>query len=186
MISIIIYTYKYKAKIKHVIAYDNKSYIVNDLIDAKDAANTLAKIMETLDKLLNKILSNNTTPTPEDNKYIGYIRIIKERLPYVKISETLTTSEYTSYSVNKGEELVFCIRDRKKYKIQPLNELLYVAIHEIAHIGSPEIGHTQLFHEINLYLLKKAVEYNIYKYVDYNVDNREYCGMILRTTILNN
>jgi len=186
---IIIYKFKYRSPLKIIDAFNNQSYVVNDLPDAQEASNTLAQIMIILNKLIDKIIidyDNNNNKTKDDNTYIKYVRIIKERLPNVLISETSTDSNYTSYSVNKGEELVFCIRDKKKYKIHPINELLYVAIHEIAHIGCPEVGHTNIFNEINLYLLKKAIYYNLYKYVDYSKDNRDYCGMILKTTILNN
>jgi len=188
IIFIIIYKYKYKAPIKQVDAFDNNSYIVNDLPDAQEASDTLAKIIKIINQLVDNIINdyNNKIVNKEDKKYIKYVEIIKERLPYVKISENPTNSQYTSYSVNKGEELVLCIRDRKKYKIHPINELLYVTIHEIAHIGSPEIGHTKLFHDINIYLLSKAIQYGLYKYVDYNKDNKDYCGMVLQTTILNN
>ena len=119
-----------------------------------------------------------------DKKYIEYVRIIKNKLANVKISENLVDSKYTSYSINKGEELVFCIRDNKKYKIHPINELLYVAIHEIAHIGCPEVGHTDLFRLINIYLLEKAIYYKLYKFIDYNKHNKKYCGMVLTSTIL--
>ena len=187
---IVIYNYKYnyKVSVKYITAYDTKSYLVNDLPDAQKAADTLAKIMEIINKLVDNIVEDytNNKIDNDDKKYINNIKIIKERLPYVIISENLANSEFTSYSVNKGEELVFCIRDRKKYGIQPINELLYVAIHEIAHIGCPEIGHTKIFHDINIYLLKKAIQYNLYRYIDYNIDNKEYCGMTLTTTILNN
>ena len=172
--------YKLKNNKSKIILID--SYYVNDLPDSKEAANTLNKIMTTLNKLVNKILEDKKN---KDDEYIENVKTIKERLPFVRISENPTDSNYTSYSINKGEELVFCIRDYKKYKIHSFNELLYVAIHEIAHIGCPEIGHGSLFQSINLYLLEKAVEYNIYKYVDYEKYNKKYCGMTLTSTILN-
>ncbi len=174
---IIIYKLKSKSKI---ILID--TYYVNDLPDAQEASNTLEKIMIILNDLVDKILEDKKN---KNSKYIKYVMVIKERLPYVRISENPVDSNYTSYSINKGEELVFCIRDNKKYKIHSLNELLYVAIHEIAHIGCPEIGHGYLFQEINLYLLRKAVEYNLYKYIDYSKYNKKYCGMLLTSTILN-
>ena len=183
IIYIIIYNFRYKNLLKTVIAYNNISYVVNDLPDAQQAANMLAKIMYNLNKLIDKIIDDKNK-TEEDNNFIEYVYKIKERLPYVKISENPSNSNYTSYSVNKGEELVFCIRDNKKYNIHPLNELLYVAIHEIAHIGCPEIGHGKLFQSINLYLLKKAINYNIYTYINYNKYNKNYCGMTLTSTII--
>ena len=184
---IIIYKLKYKSSSIAVEAFNNREYLVNDLIDSQIAANTLAEIMTTLEKLVDMIINNynKKNTTKEDNIYIEYVRIIQQRLPYVKISENPLDSKFTSYSINKGEELVFCIRDKMTKKIHNLNELLYVAIHEIAHIGCPEIGHTELFSLINQYLLKKAVLYKLYKYIDYGTYNKSYCGMTLTTTILN-
>lgn len=187
---ILIYKIKYRSKYITVEAFNNQNYLVNDLPDAKEAADTLAKIMTTIDKLIINIISDfDNYPnerSEEDYIYINNVRTIRRKLPFVKISENPVDSNYTSYSINKGEELVFCIRDKKKYKIHDINELLYVAIHEIAHIGCPEIGHTELFRKINVYLLSKAVCYNLYKYIDYYDDNRQYCGMTLTSTILPN
>jgi hypothetical protein len=184
---IVIYKLKYKSPIIAIEAFNNQSYLVNDLPDSLDAANLLAKIMLTMDKLVSNIISDydaNLLKSSRDHEYIKYVRIIKERLPFVKISENPTDSQYTSYSVNKGEELVFCIREKKRSKLHDINELLYVAIHEIAHIGCPEIGHTDLFQSINIYLLEKAVCYKLYKYIDYSETNKDYCGMTLTSTIL--
>jgi predicted metal-dependent hydrolase len=184
---IIIYKLKYKSHFITIEAFNSKTYLVNNLSDSQDAANLLAKLMLIIDKLINNIILDFDTgllKTQIDIDYINYIRTIKKKLPYVKISENPTDSQYTSYSINKGEELVFCIRDKKYFKLHDINELLYVAIHEIAHIGCPEIGHTDLFQNINLYLLEKAVCYNLYRYINYSDINKDYCGMILTSTIL--
>jgi len=187
---IIIYKLVFKSRIITVEAFDKTPYLVNDLPDSQIAANILARIMIIMNTLVNKIIyeydNYKKSNTEEDDTYIKYIRTIKERLPYVKISESPLNSKFTSYSVNKGEELVFCIRSKTTRKIHPLNELLYVSIHEIAHIGCPEIGHTELFRLINLYLLKKAVCYGLYIYIDYFETNKDYCGMTLSSTILPN
>lgn len=186
IILIITYKLNYKSYIISKEGFDNKLYLVNDMEDSQNAANILAKIMIILNKLVDKIITkyNSGIRTPDDITYIKYIKKIQTKLPTVKISETPFHSNYTSYSINKGEELVFCIRNKKTKRIHKFNELLYVAIHEIAHIGCPEIGHGNLFTQINLYLLKKAVCFNLYKYIDYYQNNQDYCGMILTSTIL--
>jgi hypothetical protein len=182
---IIIYKIAYRQRIVNVEAFDGQKYLVNNLSDSKEAADVLAELMNRLVKLVDNIIRDYIQGSDkEDDIFINYVRKIKQRLPYVKISETALNSSYTSYSINKGEELVFCIRNKYDYKIHNINELLYVAIHEIAHIGCPEIGHTELFKEINLYLLKKAVCYKIYRYIDYFMDNHDYCGLTLTSTIL--
>jgi hypothetical protein len=183
---IIIFKQKYKSPVFAIEAFNKQAYLVNDLPDSQDAANMLAMIMLTLAKLIDLIIQDydNGKRTENDDKYINYVRRIKKKLPNVKISENPTNSNFTSYSVNKGQKLVFCIRSKKDLKIHNINVILYVAIHEIAHIGCPEIGHTSLFKDINVYLLSKGVCYGLYKPVDYFNSPEDYCGMTLTSTIL--
>ena len=163
---------------------DGMNYYVRNNNDKNEAAGILCELRQVIKKLINFIEENNSN----DKEYKIYkenINLIKNKIDFVKFKETPKTSNYTSYSVNKGEELFLCIRSKKTNEIHDINDLLYVAIHEIAHIGCPEIGHTNLFFKINLYLLKKAVEFNLYKYDNYNNNPREYCGIDLNNTILN-
>ena len=61
---------------------------------------------------------------------------------------------------------------------------MYVAIHELAHIGCPEIGHTPLFNKIFRFLLNIGIEIGVYKHEKYRQTRPEYCGMTLNTNIV--
>jgi hypothetical protein len=163
---------------------DGNNYYVRENFDKDKAAETLFKLRQNLKNLI-IFIENNSENDKEFPIYKENINLIKNKIDTVIIKETPETSSYTSYSVNKGEELFLCIRSKNTNKIHDINDLLYVAIHEIAHIGCPEIGHTNLFFKINLYLLKKAVEFNLYKKENYNTNPREYCGIDLNNTLLN-
>jgi len=182
---IILYKYLNVSEIvyeKYIDENNNiKKYLVRNMPDKFDAVKTLAFIEKMLYKLIKILLYDNECKT--NKEMYSYVNTINDKLPSVEIQETPADSKYTSYSVNKGELLVFCLRSKETFKIHNINELLYVAIHEIAHIGCPEVGHTDLFFKINTYLLKKAINYNIYKYIDYSRNNKEYCGMILTTNV---
>lgn len=145
---------------------------------SQESAELINELYSKLRKLVKRILKG------KEDKFTKYVKRIDRRIDMVTIRETEQDSPYTSYSVNKGEELVFCLRSKKTGKFHDINELLYVGIHEIAHIGSPEHGHTKLFRDINVYLLEKAVEYGLYKIVDYRKKPKEYCGIELSTNIL--
>jgi hypothetical protein len=176
--------YLENADINIIKGIDGNNYYVRNNNDKDKAAGILCELRQKIKKLINFIEENNSN----DEEYKIYkenINLIKNKIDDVKFKETPKTSNYTSYSVNKGEELFLCIRSKKTNEIHSINDLLYVAIHEIAHIGCPEIGHTNLFFKINLYLLKKAVEFNLYKYDNYNNDPREYCGINLNNSLLN-
>lgn len=157
-------------------------FLVRDTHDKKDAVSALVQIERNLNKLIKILITDKECIN--NKEMFEYVQKIHNKLQTVEIQETPADSKYTSYSVNKGEILVFCIRSKETFKIHNLNELLYVAIHEIAHIGCPEVGHTELFFKINRYLIKKAMEYNIYKHIDYSTNNTEYCGMILTTNVV--
>ena len=59
-------------------------------------------------------------------------------------SETGKDSKYTSYSVNKGEKIVLCLRSRDgKDRLIDENTLTFVSIHELAHIMTKSVGHTE-------------------------------------------
>jgi predicted metal-dependent hydrolase len=159
---------------------DNQLYIVRNLPDKQQAANMLATIKKKLIKLVEYLDKNNDKEVKENKEYI---KRILNKIYTVKIRESSGNSKYTSYSVNKGDELVFCIRSKIDNSLHDINLIMYVAVHEIAHIGCPEVGHGELFNSINKFLLNYAMKIGIYRYENFNVNPVEYCGMSLNNHI---
>jgi len=189
---IFIFKYLYYNEVCYVETFDEKSYLVRNLPDKENAALMLANIRTKLINFIDElVLEAEQENLEEDDKTKSelinnykYIKMIKKRLPYSKIKESSANSEYTSYSINKGEELVFCLRSKIDNKLHDINDIMYVAVHEIAHIGCPEIGHTPLFKKINKFLLEKAVDKGLYTFENYRETNKEYCGITLTSNIL--
>lgn len=65
-----------------------------------------------------------------------------------------------SYTINK-KRIHLCLTDENG-KYYEENMLIYVLLHELAHVRCPEIGHTDKFHDIFRDLLDIAVKNNIY------------------------
>ena len=142
----------------------------------------LNEMVERMFRLKN-YLYNNINKYGEYKKYIEQLnRNFSEKDTI--IYENSTDPEYTSYSVNKGEELVFCLKSRKTGKPHDIDLMMYVAIHEMAHIGCPEQGHTPLFNKIFAFLLREAINIGLYNYTNYGINPIEYCGMELSTSII--
>lgn len=60
-----------------------------------------------------------------------------------------------SYTIDK-KHVHLCMADKKTNEIYPMNQLILVLLHEIAHAICIEVGHTALFHQIYEELLLAA------------------------------
>jgi predicted metal-dependent hydrolase len=172
-----------KNKLTIVEASDNgmKLMVYNDK-DKRKSADLLAEIIKRMFMLRNTLI-NEKNKYPE---YKQYIELLEENLTEerTKIYENDPNSDLTSFSVNKGEELAFCLKSKRNGQIHEANLLIYVALHEMAHIACPEIGHGDLFKKIFRFLTLKAIDMGIYQKVDYNQSPVEYCGMVLSSSIV--
>ena len=162
--------------LKCVIADKNgKKYCVRDRDNINKAANLLASCVENMKKLVDHM----DKKYPDDERVDRLVNAFNPN----KISETLPNSEHTAYSENKGEKLAFCLnRKKSNKKLIDLNTLTFVAIHELSHIMTVSIGHKQEFWDNMAFLLKNAVEIQIYEPIDYENNPQPYCG----DTITNN
>jgi predicted metal-dependent hydrolase len=158
---------------------DGRSYIVRVEKDSQDAANLLGNINLKLLKLIEHLKEDHGDD--ERTK-----RLIKKYNPEA-LSEGTENNNYTSYSVNKGEKIVFCLRMRdEKNNLVDENTLTYVAVHELAHVATKEIGHVPVFWENFKWMLSVAKDKGIYNYVNYKEKPQPYCGLLISNNILDN
>jgi len=108
------------------------------------------KLIELQDKL--SILFDDKT------KYDGVLKKIDKE----KMKNHISLSKGNkSYTINK-EHVYLCMKDENNNYYDDMT-LLYVLLHELAHIiNTEDIGHTKNFHIIFDSLLDKAVELGIY------------------------
>lgn len=164
-----------KLYLEKIRASNGNEYLVRNLPDKNEAANKLGSISDSLKNLVNGLNEN-------DDKKGEYIKQLKESFNPEYITENIPGSVYVAYSVNKGEELSLCIREKDTEKFIDDNTIIFVAIHELAHIMTPETGHTPLFWNNMKYLLEQGSSQGIYMPVDYSQSPVEYCGMDINST----
>jgi predicted metal-dependent hydrolase len=148
---------------------DGKTYLVRNMKDKKQAANLIARVKLKLVKLSNYL----------EKKYPNDARVEMMVVNFKpdKIMESTPNSKYTSYSVNKGEKVVLCLRSRNsKEELVDENVLMFVALHEFAHICTKSIGHTDDFWDNFKWLLQQSVKIGIYKKHDFTKKPEPYCG----------
>ena len=166
----LIYQYHYYSNIETIISkIDNRNYDVQIKDDASEAADLIAKVREKLILLVNHMFKT----FPSNPKVM---RLKKNFNPDV-LKEGIDNPSYTSYTVNKGEEIILCLRTDGK--LVDINVLTFVCIHELSHIGNETVGHDDAFWEFFKELLIEAINIGIYTKYDYKKSPIKYCGMMI-------
>lgn len=153
---------------------DGEYYIVRDMNDKTNAVANLANIRKECFRLKDVVIREH----PDDDRSK---RLIENLTPERTLfSEATPDSQFTSHTKNKGEAIIFCLRQRDKdEKLVDMNTMMFVAIHEMGHVISATVGHNDEFWDNFRWLLGIATKHGFYKNVDYKAQPQEYCGMVI-------
>jgi len=157
-----------------VSTIDGEKYCVRERKNVKNASDLLAKTTIKMTKLVQHLKHKYT-----DNDVVD--RLVSRFNPK-KIVEILPNSEYTAYSENKGRKIALCLNVDKKQNDNLIDEntLMFVALHEMSHIGTKSVGHGDDFWNNFKFLIKEATECNVYVLEDYAKSPKEYCSMSIK------
>jgi len=150
---------------------DKERYYVRNLPDKQGAADRLARVRAKLCKL--------QTHLEKTQGNIVFVKQLVENFPCdpSQFSESTPEAVHTSYTVDK-QKVFMCLRQRnEKEELVTENVLVFVALHEMAHMGTASIGHTAEFWNNFAWLLKQAEGIQIYEYTDFAAHPVEYCGV---------
>ena len=151
---------------------DGQTYRVRDMKDKQQAADLLAKVRARMRKL--SIHLQSTYPDkPQVKRLLQRFEANPDRL-----LESTPDAEHTSYSVNKGEKVHLCLRQRQGGDETLVNEnvMMFVSLHEMAHMITDSIGHEPEFWNNFGWLLKEAEKTGVYQYQDFKAHPVRYCG----------
>lgn len=155
-------------------ATDGKTYHVQNLPDKQDACEMMARIHGNLVKLIDSYKSDPSSMADPR------VKVMVERFNPANMSENDINDSNTSYSENKGEKIVVCLRDKQApYKIVEENTIMFVILHEMAHLMTTTVGHTPEFWANFKRILHDAVKCGIYTPVNYAKTPTPYCGMTI-------
>lgn len=152
----------------------------------KESANTLAEINNRVKRLVDHLYNKYK----DDKSKSYFILKLKENYNSSILSEAAIDQRYTTYTIDK-KDMHICLRTRDDHeKMYDINLLMYVILHELAHLcnyspsGSPIQGHGIEFKNIFRLLVQEGINIGIYRYEDYVKKPKNYCGMIISSTIL--
>ena len=167
--------YNEKDLVKITSSVDNKKYTVQIKEDSKEAADLIAKIKQRIITLIEHM--ENTFGISDER-----VANLKNNFRPDRLKEGVDTPGYTSYSVNKGEQIVLCLRN--KDSLVDINTMMFVVLHEMAHLASVSIGHTEEFWNNFRWILEESINIGIYVKQDFEKKSVEYCGMDITSSPL--
>lgn len=155
-------------------AQNGDTYIVRDLNDKQAAADQLGKIKDACFRFRDVVYEkHNKDPRAKR---------LKNNLTETRtlFSESTPDSSFTSHTKNKGDAIIFCLRQRNdNEELVDYNTMMFVAIHELGHVCTETIGHNKEFWTNFKWLLEIAEREGFYNKVDYSKMPQEYCGMMI-------
>lgn len=173
---ILLYIKNYYGEVEYVTARgDGRRYLVRKLPDRQRAAELLAAINAKLTRLVHHMTAKHGGQADVQRLFDNY--------DADALSEGGSEIGYTSYSVNKGEKVVLCIRQKDNAFVDE-NTIMYVAVHELGHLMTDEIGHTDKFWANFRWLLEEAIAAGIYTKVDFAKEPQQYCGITISSSVV--
>ena len=158
---------------------DGRQYEMQNLPNKEKAVGIMSQIRSDLEKLY-----NHYKEEPAFASDPPVARFLQRFTPDVFVENDMQSKD-TSYSENKGQRVVVCLRDKTKppqYPIIDKNTIMFVVLHEMAHLMTETIGHTQEFWNNFKRILGDAVQIGIYHPVNYAQSPTPYCGMTISDT----
>lgn len=156
---------------------DGQRYVVRNLPDRQKAADLLATIRGKLRKIVEHLLKTFS--------HLPCVKRLGEKYKdeAARIMESTPDSKHTSYSVNKGEKIYFCLRQRStQEELVEQNVMMFVSLHELSHIMTESIGHTPEFWHTFAFVLREAQKIGVYLARDFSEEPAEYCGVKITDT----
>lgn len=158
---------------------DNQYYRVIPKLDQKQASIMLSVIRSKI-HLMYKHLLTHKQNYPQ---FVPYINQFCQKYPQFVWIENKPNNRYVSYTLNKGEQIVICLRSANNQTLHHLNVVMYVVLHELAHVACPEKNHTPLFVQIFVFFIKIAIMLNIYQHHRYDLSPVLYCGLTINENL---
>jgi hypothetical protein len=152
---------------------DGKVYKVRDLPDKQEAANLMARVRRKIETLCDHL----ETKYKDKLQVQQLIRNFKAEPS--RFIESTPDSSHTSYTVNKGEAMHLCLRQRDggPEKLVSDNVMTFVAIHELAHTITRTIDHGPDFWNNFGWILREGEGINVYQHQDFTAQPVAYCGV---------
>lgn len=145
-----------------------KWYYVKNIDGKQEVADLLAM----LELRLHVFVKKASAMVPDD------VRLINIRHRWSGTIYEVENGKEAAYSLGKNA-LHLCVREKNGSLTTNINALMFVLLHELAHIATDDIGHTPTFWKNMTWVLHLAHKTEIYDADDHSPNTTTVCGQAL-------
>jgi len=159
--------YFFRTKYRMVKTKSGREYYVEDL--KGDREKKSAEILSEVNKRCEKLIKTLGSKYPRDKR----TKKIIERYQWHDLRE-----DDSSFTINKGSKIHIKIRDAHSY--YSINTIMFVVLHELSHIVTPQydltFNHSKIFWNNNIWIMQNASEIGIFHPINYKLYPIKYGG----------
>lgn len=148
-----------------------RKYGIQEMLSQADNTADVIGRLDLFIKDFTKYLVENHSKDERTKRIRGNTKLLR-------LEESPFEDGVSSFTLNKGELMSLCVRE--KTEGEPFHDyqtLLFVVIHELAHVASVSTGHGSEFVKNFKWLLERAAESGLYTPADYSKNPITYCGV---------
>lgn len=164
---------KYRLNFQKTVLLNNDNIkIINEKRKVLNILNTRINVL--VDKLKRSKYKNQINVKRFVDHWNGNIN---------EIESTFKQNMIFGYNVNKGSSIHVCLIDPVTNDIiHDYNSIMFILLHEIAHMMTKHYEHDDEFWENFSFLIEFSQNIGIYNYINYNETPIRYCGGYLNHT----
>lgn len=149
---------------------DNKYYINRE--HSEGERKVVGKIISTLQQRANALVKHVKADYPTNNRTNRLVNRWKDNIIH-ELEHSI--KDTFAYNINKGGHISVCVHDENN-KLNTINEMFFVIMHEMSHIMTHEYEHNDEFWESFRILIHTATKYKLFRNVNYGEKPTYFCG----------
>jgi len=157
-------------------------YVQKNKDDLQNASDLLGELNNRITKLLSYLKTNKNKFNTQEQYLINNLL---QKYSYEMIAEAIDEKNYTSYIIDK-KNIYLCLRQRDDDTFVDINTLMFVLLHELAHLSMDRIiseSEHKTDKEFNIsfnMLIDTSSKLNIYEKIEYYKHPTKYCGLMIK------
>ena len=156
---------------------NGKSYYINSDTDSDTMKQKKAEVLDRLNKDITLLINTLENSSYADEPNVK--KLFTNWSGYIEEMSIKDSIDSFAYNINKGEQISICLVNKKTGNLNTYNEIMYVILHELAHVMTEKYEHNKEFWDNFKFLVNYANRIDIYDKIDYSKTPKPFCNQYI-------